>query len=156
MAKEKKPRKIQIVNRRAEHEYYFVKRYDAGVVLHGTEVKSIREGSANLTDSFCFFKDGELYVKSMFISEYKDGTYNNHETRRLRKLLLKKSELKVLERKMSEKGFSIVPIRIFFNERGLAKVEIAIAQGKKEYDKRNVLKERDNKRELDNLKKMKL
>ena len=156
MAKEKKPRKIQIVNRRAEHEYYFVKRYEAGIVLYGTEVKSIREGMANLTDSFCFFKDDELYVKSMFVSEYKDGTYNNHETRRLRKLLLKRSELKVLERKMSEKGFAIVPIRIFFNDRGLAKLEIALGQGKKEYDKRNTLKERDNKRELDNLKKIKL
>jgi SsrA-binding protein len=156
MAKDKKPRKIQIVNRRAEHEYHFIKRYEAGIVLHGTEVKSLRDGTGNLTDSFCFFKDNELYVKSMFVAEYKDGTYNNHETRRLRKLLLRRTELNMLARKSTEKGYTIVPIRIFFSERGFAKLEIALAQGKKEYDKRETLKERDQKRELDQLKKIRL
>lgn len=156
MSAQKNNRKIEIKNRKAEHEYYFISTFEAGLELFGTEVKAIREGNANLNDAYCMFKDGELFVKSLFISEYKYGTYNNHETRRVRKLLLRKPELKKLERKVSEKGSTIVPFRLYFNDRGFAKLEIVLAQGKKAYDKRETLKERDNKRELDQLRKIKL
>lgn len=157
MAKDKKTkRNIEIVNRKATHEYYFVHRYDAGIMLEGTEVKSIREGNANLNDAYCTFQDGELFVRNMFVSEYKFGTYNNHESRRPRKLLLRKQELNKLERRVSEKGFTVVPYRIFFSDRGLIKLEIALAQGKKAFDKRETLKARDNKRELDQLRKIRL
>lgn len=157
MAKDKKTRRnVEIVNRKATHEYYFVQRYDAGIMLEGTEVKSIREGNANLNDAYCAFQDGELFVRNLFVSEYKFGTYNNHEARRPRKLLLRKTELNKLERRVSEKGFTIVPYRIFFSDRGLIKLEIALAQGKKAFDKRETLKARDNKRELDQLRKIRL
>lgn len=158
MANDKKKRfkSAEILNRKAQHEYFFLKKYEAGVMLSGTEVKALREGMANLNDAFCYFKDDELYVKSMFIAEYLNGTYNNHEARRLRKLLLRGTELKTLFRKISEKGFTIVPNRIYFNERGIAKLEICLAQGKKSYDKRATMKERDNKREMEILKKIKL
>jgi SsrA-binding protein len=158
MAKEKDKRfkNPQVVNRKAEHEYAFLKRYEAGVMLHGTEVKSLREGSANLNDAYCYFKDDELYVKSMYIAEYSQGTYYNHEARRLRKLLLRGAELKALLRRVSEKGFTIVPYRLYFSDRGLVKLEIALAQGRKTHDKRANIKERENKREMDRLKKIKL
>lgn len=156
MAKGKKVKSVQIVNRKAEFEYYFVKEYEAGIELFGTEVKALRDGMANLTDAFCYFKNSELFVKSMHISEYSTGSYFNHDTRRLRKLLLRKPELRTLEKKIAEKGFTIVPYKIYFNERGFAKLKIALAQGKKEYDKRETLKQRDQKRELDALKKIKL
>ncbi|MFM2269808.1 MAG: hypothetical protein RL757_3249 [Bacteroidota bacterium] len=156
MAKAKKPREIQILNRKAEHEYYFVKEYDAGMVLAGTEVKALRDGMANLTDAYCVFMHGELYVRGLHISEYLMGTYANHESRRIRKLLLRKTELKSLEKRSTERGFTIVPYKIYFNERGLAKLRIALAQGKKTFDKRETLKERDQKRELDAVKKIKL
>ena len=153
MAKEKKPKKIEITNRKAEYEFSFLKKYEAGLMLHGSEVKTLRDGSANLNDAFCFFQHGELYVKSMYIAEYKFASYFNHESRRLRKLLLHKSELKVLERRMSEKGLTIVPYKLYFTDRGFAKLEIVLAQGKKTYDKRETIKERDNKREMDGIKK---
>ena len=119
----------------------------------GTEIKSIRRSEANLKDAYCVFRKGELYVRSLFIAEYKFGNQFNHETRRMRKLLLKKGELRKLEKKVKERGFTIVPYRLFINERGLAKLEIALAQGKKVYDKRESIKARDNKRELDRVKK---
>lgn len=157
MAEKKKGIKNpQIVNRKAEHEFAFVKKYEAGMMLNGTEVKALREGMANLNDAFCYFIKDELYVKSMFIAEYANGTIYNHEARRLRKLLLRNAEIKVLVRRVAEKGLTIVPYRIYFNERGIAKLEICLAQGKKTYDKRDAMKERDNKRELDRLKKIKL
>jgi len=151
MAKKKK--EVEIVNKRAEYEYHFIATFEAGIILRGTEIKSIRRGEANLRDAYCIFKKGELWIKSLFIAEYKYGNVHNHETRRDRKLLLRKPELRKLEKKIKERGFTIVPFRIFINERGFAKVEIALAQGKKSYDKRNAIKERENKRDLDRMKK---
>ena len=125
-------------------------------MLQGTEVKALREGSANLNDAYCFMKDGEMYIKSLFIAEYSQGNIFNHETRRLRKLLLRNSELKNFERKLKEKGLTVVPYKVYFSDRGLAKVQIALAEGKKAHDKRATMQERDNKREMDSLKKIKL
>lgn len=154
MAKEKKVRKVEVVNRKAKFEYHFLAEFEAGMMLTGTEIKSIREGNANLSDAYCTFdKNGELFVRSMFIAEYKFGNQNNHETRRTRKLLLRKRELKKLSKKVKEKGFTIVPYRIYLSERGLAKLEVILAQGKKSYDKRETIKERENKRDLDRIKK---
>ena len=144
----------EIVNRKAKFEYHFMLELDAGIMLTGTEVKSLREGNANLSDAYCLFKDDGLYIRSMYIGEYKHGNIHNHETRRERKLLLKKNELKKLERRVKEKGLTIVPYRLYLSERGLAKLDIRLAQGKKSYDKRQSIKERDNKRELDRVKKM--
>ncbi len=143
----------EIINRKAKFEYHFLQGFEAGIVLQGTEVKSLRNGDANLSDAYCLFKDGELYVRSMFIAEYKHGNINNHETRRERKLLLKKTELNKLQKKVSEKGFTIVPYRIFFSERGHAKLEVFLAQGKKAYDKRESIKQKDLKRDLDRMNK---
>lgn len=154
--KKKRFKSTQIVNRKAEYEYYFVKKYEAGIMLQGTEVKALREGMANLNDAFCYFIGEELFVKNMYIAEYTQGTIYNHDARRLRKLLLRGSEIKTLMRRVSEKGFTIVPYRIYFSERGIAKLEIALAQGKKSFDKRDTIKERDNKREMDRLKKIRL
>lgn len=117
-------------------------------MLSGTEVKSIREGKATLTDSFCIFIEGELYIKNMHISEYKQGSYNNHEPKRMRKLLLTKVEQRKMLSKLREKGTTIIPVQLFFNERGYAKVEIAIARGKKLFDKRESLKEKDVRRQM--------
>ncbi|HMO38677.1 MAG TPA: SsrA-binding protein SmpB [Saprospiraceae bacterium] len=153
---EKKQKKIEVVNRRAEYEYFLDDKYEAGLVLQGTEIKSIRKGNVNLTDAYCIFKDGELYVYSMYIKEYENGTYANHATRRNRKLLLRKSELRKIERKVKERGFTIIPYRLYMTDRGFAKLEIAVAQGKKSFDKRETIKEKDSKRELDRIKKMKL
>ena len=150
----KKPIKVEIVNRKASFEYYFVQEYDAGMMLTGTEIKSIRAGNANLSDAWCLIENGELWVKSLFIAEYSHGTDNNHETRRSRKLLLRRSEITKLEKKGKEKGFNIIPIRLFISERGFAKLRIALATGKKTFDKRETIKERDGKRELDRVKKI--
>jgi len=144
----------EIKNRKAKFEYHFLSGFEAGMVLKGTEVKSLRKGEGNLNDAYCMFINGELFIKSMYIAEYAFGNINNHETRRDRKLLLKKPELKKIERKISEKGFTLVPYRVFFSERGFAKVEVFLAQGKKSYDKRDSIKERDSKRDLDRIKKM--
>jgi SsrA-binding protein len=151
MAKEKdKYRKIvNIQNRKATHEYFFVQELEAGIVLTGTEIKSIRAGYANLSDAFCSIEHGEMYIRGLHISEYANGTYYNHEAKRSRKLLLKSNELKKLERKLKEKGFTIIPYRLYTTERGFAKVAIALAQGKKMFDKRQTIKERDVKRDLD-------
>ncbi|MBL7815996.1 MAG: SsrA-binding protein SmpB [Saprospiraceae bacterium] len=154
--KKKRFKNPEILNRKAGHEYAFLKRYEAGIVLNGTEVKALREGMANLTDAFCYFVKDELFVKNMYIAEYSNGTIYNHEARRLRKLLLRNAEIKVLLRRVAEKGLTIVPYRIYFNERGIAKLEVCLAQGKKSFDKRDAIKERDNKREMDRLKKIKL
>lgn len=143
----------QIVNRKAKFEYQFIRTYEAGVVLKGTEVKSIKAGEANLNDAYCLFINGELFIKSMYIAEYDHGNINNHETRADRKLLLRKAELKKIEAKAKEKGFSIVPYKIYLSDRNQIKIEIATAQGKKSYDKSKSIKERDAKRDLDRVKK---
>jgi len=148
-----KQKEINIVNRKAEYEYFFVERYEAGIVLLGTEIKSIRAGNANIKEAYCFMKGGELFIRNMHIAEYKHGTVNNHDPIRVRKLLLTKRELNKLNKKIREKGFTIVPTRIFMSERGFAKVEVALARGKKSYDKRNTIKERENKRELNRIQK---
>ncbi|MCB0621042.1 MAG: SsrA-binding protein SmpB [Saprospiraceae bacterium] len=152
----KKKKTIEIVNRRASYEYQFLELLEAGIVLQGTEIKSIRSGHANLSDAYCAFtKEGELYVRSLYIREYDYGTYANHEPRRPRKLLLKRSELRKLERKVKERGFTIIPVRLFLSERGFAKLEIALAQGKKSYDKRESIKAKDQKRDLERMRRVK-
>ena len=143
---------IEIVNRRASYEYHFLAVFEAGIVLTGTEIKSIRKGNVNLRDAYCVFKDEELYLHSMFIAEYKYGNQFNHEERRTRKLLLKRQELRKLEKRVKEKGFTIVTTRLYVNERGFAKVEVALAQGKKTYDKRYSIKQKDLKRDMDRIK----
>jgi len=144
---------IIIRNKKASHDYEFLDKYIAGIKLTGTEIKSIRAGKAALTDSFCFFRDGELFIKGMHISEYWWGNLNNHDPMRERKLLLTARELRKIERKVKETGLTIIVTRVFINERGLAKAEIAVARGKKEYDKRETLKRRDSERELDRVRK---
>ncbi len=146
---EKLKNDILIRNKRASFDYELIDTYQAGIVLVGTEVKSIRMGKASLVDTFCFFNDGELWVKNMNISEYFYGTYNNHLPRRDRKLLLTKRELEKIRRQTKDTGFTIVPTKLFLNEKGLAKLEIAVAKGKKVYDKRESLKEKDDKRQMD-------
>lgn len=143
---------INIKNRKAYHEYSFVDTYKAGIMLKGTEIKSIREGKVSLQEAYCYFKKEELFIKSMRISEYAQGTYANHDPMRERKLLLQKQEIEKLKTKSEEKGLTIIPIRLFINDRGLAKVEIALAKGKKLHDKRDSIKEKDMKRELARMK----
>lgn len=140
---------IRIKNKRVSWEYFVVEKIVAGIVLYGTEIKSIRGGKASLADSFCYFEDGELFVRGMHISEYSYGTYNNHLAKRDRKLLLNRRELKKLVVKVKEKSMTIIPLVLFINEKGYAKLEIAVARGKHFYDKRNSLKEKDHKREMD-------
>ncbi|MCH2044608.1 MAG: SsrA-binding protein SmpB [Saprospiraceae bacterium] len=139
---------VEIVNRKATHEFFFVQTLEVGVVLQGTEVKSIRMGRVNMNEAFCRIQDGEMFLHGMHIAEYNYGTYNNHATKRSRKLLLKKREIRKFHSKVKEKGYSIVPHRLFLNERGFVKLEIALAKGKNTYDKRHVLKEKDAKRSL--------
>jgi len=139
---------MEIKNRQAYFEYYFDDKYVAGIVLTGTEVKSLRDGKANFNDSYCIFNKGELWIKSFHISEYSHGTVNNHEPARERKLLLNKRELKKLEAKIKEKGYAIIPLRLFFNEKNLVKLEIGLGKGKKLHDKRETIKQRDTEREL--------
>ena len=144
---------IVIKNKKASHDYEFLEKYIAGIKLTGTEIKSIRLGKAALADSYCFFREGELFLKGMHISEYWWGNLNNHDPLRERKLLLNKRELRKIERKVKETGNTIIVIKVFINDRGLAKAEIAISRGKKEYDKRETLKRRDSDRELDRFRK---
>ena len=144
---------ITIRNKKALHDYEFLDKYIAGIKLTGTEIKSIRAGKATLTDSFCVFRDAELYIKGMHISEYWWGNLNNHDPLRERKLLLKARELKKIERKVREAGLTVIVIKVFINEKGLAKAEIAVSKGKKEYDKRETLKRKDSERELDRIRK---
>ena len=144
---------IVIKNKKASHEFEFIEKFVAGMVLRGTEIKSIREGKATIGDSYCQFSNGELYIKGMHISEYWWGNINNHEPLRERKLLLTHRELKKLDRKVKETGLTITVIKIFITQKGLAKAEIALARGKKEYDKRETLKRKDATREMDRMRK---
>lgn len=142
-------KEVSIRNKRATFEFEIIDSYTAGIVLHGSEIKSIREGRASISEAYCIFKNGELWVKSMHINEYKMATHYQHEPLRLRKLLLSGKELAKLQAKVKERGFTIVPLRLFVNARGFAKLEIALARGKKVHDKRNTIKARDEKRDLD-------
>jgi SsrA-binding protein len=142
---------IIIKNKKASHDYEFLEKFTAGIMLTGTEIKSLRLGKAALTDSYCLFRDGELFIKGMHISEYYWGNINNHDPLRERKLLLTKRELHRIERKVKETGLTIIVIRVFINEKGLAKAEIAVSKGKKEYDKRQTIKRRDSDRELERI-----
>ncbi len=139
---------MEIKNRSVFHEFAIEDRITAGMVLMGTEVKSIREGKVSFTDAYCFFHQGELWIKGLHIAEYRLGTSSNHVAVHDRKLLLNKKELKKWEQKIKEKGFTIVPLRIFFNEKNLAKMELGLAKGKKLHDKRASIKERDVEREM--------
>lgn len=145
---------VNILNKKAKFEYEILDKYLAGIVLTGTEIKSIRAGKASITESFCEFNDkGELFVINMNIEEYAYGNYYNHRPKAERKLLLNKRELKKLEKEVNIKGNAIVPLRLFIDDRGFAKVNIALGKGKKLYDKRDTIKDRDNKRQLDRIKK---
>lgn len=141
--------KISIKNRKASYEYQFIEKYTAGIQLTGTEIKSIRMGKASLVDSYCFFINHELWIRGMHIAEYSMGSYYNHPPKRDRKLLLNRKELDKLERKMNAGGLTIVATRLFINEKGLAKLDIALAKGKKEYDRRQDLKTKDARREME-------
>lgn len=140
---------INIRNRRATFDFAIIEEYVAGIVLVGTEIKSIRMGKASLTESYCYFEKGELWIKGVNISEYHWGTCNNHIPKRDRKLLLNAKELNKLQRALQDKGLTVVGLRLFINERGLAKVVVGLAKGRKNYDKREYLKENDAKREMD-------
>lgn len=140
---------VNIKNRRATFDFEIIETYTAGIVLTGTEIKSIRQGKAGLTDSFCYENNGELWIKNMYIGEYFYGSYNNHASRRDRKLLLKKKEIREIGKSSKDSGFSIVPLRVFINDKGLAKVVIALAKGKKAYDKRQTIKEKEDRRAID-------
>lgn len=146
---------IRFSNKKAHFLYEIIETFNAGIQLLGTEIKSIRNGKANLTDTYCLFEKGELYVKNMYIAEYEYGTHYNHTPRGDRKLLLKRRELNRLEKKIKEKGFTIVPITMYINEKGLAKMTIGLARGKKLFDKREDIKLKDTKRELDRMGKIK-
>lgn len=143
--------KIHIKNKKVYHDYQIEEKYIAGIQLKGTEIKSIRKGKASLVDTYCFFKEGELYIRGMYIAEYAFASFFNHEPKRERKLLLNKKELKKLERKTKEKGFTIVATQLFLTKEGWAKLEIALGRGKKEYDKREDIKRKDIKRQLDRM-----
>jgi SsrA-binding protein len=144
---------IIIRNKKASHDYEFLEKYIAGIKLTGTEIKSLRLGKATLADSYCIMSEGELFLRGMHISEYWWGNLNNHDPIRDRKLLLTKKELRKIERKVKESGLTIITIKVFINDRGLAKAEIAISKGKKEYDKRETLKRKDSERDLDRVRK---
>jgi SsrA-binding protein len=139
---------MEIKNRSAFHEYFFDNKYVAGVVLTGTEVKSLREGKASFNDSYCLIHKGEMWLKSLHIAEYSHGTTNNHDPIRDRKLLLQKREISKIEGKLKEKGYTLIPLRIFFNEKNLIKVEIGLGKVKKLHDKRETIKKRDVEREM--------
>ena len=140
---------IQIKNKKASFEYFFIETYTAGIVLMGSEIKSIREGKANLGDAWCTFIGNELFVRDMHISEYKFGSYWGHQAKRDRKLLLNRRELKKLQSKIKERGFTIVPVMLYVNPKGYAKMTIALAKGKHHYDKRETLKAKDSRRDME-------
>lgn len=135
-------------NRQALHEYFIDAKYEAGMVLLGTEVKSLRDGKASFNDSYCILHNGEIWVKSLHIAPYTHGTVNNHDPLRDRKLLLQKREIAKIESKLKEKGYTLIPLKIFFNQKGMAKIEIGLARGKKLYDKRETLKKKEADREM--------
>lgn len=145
----KKQSDINIRNKRATFDFELLESFTAGIVLTGTEIKSIRLGKASLVDTYCYLEKGELWVKNMNISEYFYGSYNNHKARRDRKLLLQRKELRKIERMVKETGYTIVPTRLFINDKGLAKLNISVGRGKKEYDKRQSIREKDDKRTMD-------
>ncbi|MBT8260851.1 MAG: SsrA-binding protein SmpB [Flavobacteriaceae bacterium] len=146
--------KVNILNKKARFEYEILDKYTAGIVLTGTEIKSIRQSKASIAESFCEFNEqGELFIINMTIEEYAWGTHYNHKPKASRKLLLNKRELKKLEKEIKNVGLTIIPLKLFINEKGFAKLEIALAKGKKLYDKRDTIKDRDNKRQLDRIKK---
>lgn len=138
----------EIRNRQAYYEYFIDAKYEAGMVLLGTEVKSIRNGQVSFNDSYCLLHKGEVFVKSLHIAEYSHGNLNNHDPMRDRKLLLQKKEIKKIESKLKEKGYTLIPLRIYFNEKGLAKMEIGLAKGKKLHDKRESIRKKDTEREM--------
>jgi len=138
----------ELKNRQASFEYFIDARYEAGMVLLGTEVKSLREGKASFNDSYCLIHKNEVWLKSFHIAEYSHGTVNNHEPLRDRKLLLQKREIKKIVAKLKEKGYTLIPLRIFFNEKGLAKIELGLAKGKKAHDKRESIRKKDVEREM--------
>ncbi|HEY0432826.1 MAG TPA: SsrA-binding protein SmpB [Chitinophagaceae bacterium] len=138
----------EIRNRAAYFEYFIDNKYDAGMVLTGTEVKSLRQGRSSFNDSYCLIHKGEIWLKSLHIGEYSHGTTNNHDPLRDRKLLLQKKEIRKIESKLKEKGYTLIPLRIYFNEKNLAKIEIGLGKGKKLYDKRETIKQRDTQREM--------
>lgn len=143
------PETTIVSNKKASFEYHIDTRYEAGIVLTGTEIKSVRNSQASIDDAYCLFINGELWVKGMHIAEYTEGSYNNHLAKRDRKLLLNRNELKKLFSRVKEKGYSIIPLRLYLSEKGYAKLEIALARGKKLYDKREDMKEKEAKREMD-------
>ena len=147
-AGEMKLSSAEIKNRKASFEFSFLQTFTAGIMLTGTEIKSVRSGKANFTDSYCIIMNDEVFLKNMHISEYKEGSYNNHEPKRIRKLLLNKDEIGKIQSKLKEKATTIIPVKLFFNDRGIAKVEIAVARGKKMFDKRESIKEKDLRRQL--------
>ena len=140
---------VNIQNKRARFEYNILDKYVAGLQLSGTEIKSIRNSKVNLSDSFCSFKDNELYIIGMYIDEYEFGNYTNHSPKRERKLLLNRNELDKIRKKIVDSGLTVIPLRLFINDKGWAKIEIAIAKGKKLHDKRNTIKDRDIQRDID-------
>jgi len=147
--------RINIKNKKAYHDYELIEKYVAGIQLHGTEIKSIRMGKVSLSDSYCVFHKNELYIRGLQIAEYAWASYNNHEPGRERKLLLNRKELNKLLRKVKESGLTIMALRVFVNEKGLAKIEIALARGKKQYDKRETIKRKDTQRQMERLQKIK-
>lgn len=149
----KKAPNINIKNKRAQHDHLILDTWTAGIVLTGTEIKSIRDGKAGLVDTFCYILEGEVWVKNMYVAEYINGTYNNHQVRRDRKLLLNRREIRHLESETRTPGLTIVPLKLFIDENGRAKLDIALCKGKKEYDKRASLKEKQDQREIDRVRK---
>ncbi|MGM0932496.1 MAG: SsrA-binding protein SmpB [Bacteroidota bacterium] len=149
----KKTNTINIKNRKAKYEYKFLDKYVAGIKLAGTEIKAIRQGKASITESFCEFQNHELFVINMHVEEYSHATHFNHNPKSERKLLMKRKELRKLEKEVKNTGLTIIPLRLFINDRGLAKMQIALAKGKKLYDKRETIKDRESKRKLDRIKK---
>lgn len=141
--------KIEVKNKRVRFEFELLEDFVAGIMLTGTEMKSIRNSKASIIESFCVLREGELFIRNMYVAEYENGSYNNHEPRRDRKLLLNRQELRKLEKKLKDKGLTIVPSILFVNEKNLAKVKIHLAKGKKLHDKRDDLKDKDTKREMD-------
>ena len=147
--KNKTIKSVSVKNKRASFDFLLLDKYTAGIVLTGKEIKSIRAGKASLVDTFCFIHNGEVWVKNMYVAEYSYGSYNNHVARRDRKLLLNRKEIRKLQQEMKNPGFTLVPTLLFINKEGRAKVEIYLCRGKKEYDKRQTLKEKEDRREMD-------
>lgn len=149
MSKGRFSNQVNIRNKKANYEFEFIDKFVAGLVLKGTEIKSIKEGKASLQEAYCYISKGEMFIKSMHIAVYEQGTFNNHEPLRERKLLLNRIEIDKIDSKSQEKGLTIIPLRLFINEKGYAKLELALAKGKKIHDKRDSIKEKDVKRELE-------